>query len=220
MLFQCIVRGGSEEVQEDCCWRSASWSVPSVEPRPKQPLQLGPGEWWDAIVMLWNNEWMRNALILCPWIIQHSTFLCSFQDLPNNMIHQVAIKSLPQEWLWCETWCDDVSKKTAKTIDLVSGSMNTTIPYNNAIGPSALCLLVVMCPYNGHWLLTTVVRCHCLSKQHTTWLWPQLRFLSLLLERPVACSWIHFGAVYHLTQMKTKINVFSMPSSPWEHLWM
>uniref|UniRef100_A0AAV2JWN7 UDP-glucose ceramide glucosyltransferase-like 1 n=1 Tax=Knipowitschia caucasica TaxID=637954 RepID=A0AAV2JWN7_KNICA len=40
------------------------------------------------------------------------------QDLPNNMIHQVAIKSLPQEWLWCETWCDDGSKTTAKTIDL------------------------------------------------------------------------------------------------------
>lgn len=36
------------------------------------------------------------------------------------MIHQVAIRSLPQEWLWCETWCDDVSKATAKTIDLVS----------------------------------------------------------------------------------------------------
>ncbi|XP_066542592.1 UDP-glucose:glycoprotein glucosyltransferase 2-like [Hoplias malabaricus] len=40
------------------------------------------------------------------------------QDLPNNMIHQVAIKSLPQEWMWCETWCDDASKATAKTIDL------------------------------------------------------------------------------------------------------
>ncbi|XP_030630261.1 UDP-glucose:glycoprotein glucosyltransferase 1 isoform X1 [Chanos chanos] len=40
------------------------------------------------------------------------------QDLPNNMIHQVPIKSLPQEWLWCETWCDDTSKKKAKTIDL------------------------------------------------------------------------------------------------------
>ncbi|XP_034430786.1 UDP-glucose:glycoprotein glucosyltransferase 2 isoform X2 [Hippoglossus hippoglossus] len=40
------------------------------------------------------------------------------QDLPNNMIHQVAIKSLPQEWLWCETWCDNASKVTAKTIDL------------------------------------------------------------------------------------------------------
>lgn len=35
------------------------------------------------------------------------------------MIHQVAIKSLPQEWLWCETWCDDTSKVRAKTIDLV-----------------------------------------------------------------------------------------------------
>lgn len=40
------------------------------------------------------------------------------QDLPNNMIHQVAIKSLPQEWLWCETWCSDVEKEKAKTIDL------------------------------------------------------------------------------------------------------
>lgn len=40
------------------------------------------------------------------------------QDLPNNMIHQVNIKSLPQEWLWCETWCDDESKQHAKTIDL------------------------------------------------------------------------------------------------------
>ncbi|XP_064638451.1 UDP-glucose:glycoprotein glucosyltransferase 1-like isoform X2 [Lineus longissimus] len=40
------------------------------------------------------------------------------QDLPNNMIHQVAIKSLPQEWLWCETWCSDASKASAKTIDL------------------------------------------------------------------------------------------------------
>lgn len=36
------------------------------------------------------------------------------------MIYQVAIKSLPQEWLWCETWCDDESKQRAKTIDLVS----------------------------------------------------------------------------------------------------
>lgn len=42
------------------------------------------------------------------------------QDLPNNMIHQVPIKSLPQEWLWCETWCSQASKAAAKTIDLVS----------------------------------------------------------------------------------------------------
>ncbi|XP_054652260.1 UDP-glucose:glycoprotein glucosyltransferase 1 isoform X2 [Dunckerocampus dactyliophorus] len=45
------------------------------------------------------------------------------QDLPNNMIHQVPIKSLPQEWLWCETWCDDTSKKNAKTIDLCNNPM-------------------------------------------------------------------------------------------------
>ena len=36
------------------------------------------------------------------------------------MIHQVNIKSLPQEWLWCETWCSDAEKLNAKTIDLVS----------------------------------------------------------------------------------------------------
>ncbi|XP_054469981.1 UDP-glucose:glycoprotein glucosyltransferase 1 [Anoplopoma fimbria] len=45
------------------------------------------------------------------------------QDLPNNMIHQVPIKSLPQEWLWCETWCDDSGKKSAKTIDLCNNPM-------------------------------------------------------------------------------------------------
>ena len=41
------------------------------------------------------------------------------QDLPNNMIHSVPIKSLPQEWLWCETWCSQETKSQAKTIDLV-----------------------------------------------------------------------------------------------------
>uniref|UniRef100_A0AAF5D0C5 UDP-glucose:glycoprotein glucosyltransferase n=1 Tax=Strongyloides stercoralis TaxID=6248 RepID=A0AAF5D0C5_STRER len=45
------------------------------------------------------------------------------QDLPNNMIHQVKIKSLPQEWLWCETWCDEGSKKNAKTIDLCNNPL-------------------------------------------------------------------------------------------------
>jgi UDP-glucose:glycoprotein glucosyltransferase len=40
------------------------------------------------------------------------------QDLPNNMQFNLKIKSLPQEWLWCETWCSDESLKEAKTIDL------------------------------------------------------------------------------------------------------
>lgn len=41
------------------------------------------------------------------------------QDLPNNMIHQVNIFSLPQEWLYCDTWCSADTLKKAKTIDLV-----------------------------------------------------------------------------------------------------
>ncbi|KAL2045570.1 hypothetical protein N7G274_001998 [Stereocaulon virgatum] len=40
------------------------------------------------------------------------------QDLPNHMQHVLEIKSLPQEWLWCETWCSDESLAVARTIDL------------------------------------------------------------------------------------------------------
>lgn len=40
------------------------------------------------------------------------------QDLPNNMQHNIPIHSLPQEWLWCETWCSDEDLASAKTIDL------------------------------------------------------------------------------------------------------
>jgi UDP-glucose:glycoprotein glucosyltransferase len=39
------------------------------------------------------------------------------------MIHQVGIKSLPQEWLWCETWCSEKSKASAKTIDLCNNPL-------------------------------------------------------------------------------------------------
>ncbi|ETN84253.1 hypothetical protein NECAME_17187 [Necator americanus] len=55
------------------------------------------------------------------------------QDLPNNMIHQVKIKSLPQEWLWCETWCDDASKGEAKTIDLCNNPMTKEPKLDSAI---------------------------------------------------------------------------------------
>lgn len=46
------------------------------------------------------------------------------QDLPNyasvktSIGSSVPIFNLPQEWLWCESWCDDESKKEAKAIDL------------------------------------------------------------------------------------------------------
>lgn len=46
------------------------------------------------------------------------------QDLPNYAQHSVPIHSLPQEWLWCETWCSDSSKKNAKTIDLCNNPLH------------------------------------------------------------------------------------------------
>jgi hypothetical protein len=46
------------------------------------------------------------------------------QDLPNYAQHQVPIFSLPQEWLWCESWCSDESKADAKTIDLCNNPLH------------------------------------------------------------------------------------------------
>ena len=46
------------------------------------------------------------------------------QDLPNYAQNMVPIFSLPQEWLWCESWCSDTSKKTAKTIDLCNNPLH------------------------------------------------------------------------------------------------
>lgn len=52
------------------------------------------------------------------------------QDLPNYASANtggggpvVPIFDLPQEWLWCESWCDDESKKLAKAIDLCNNPM-------------------------------------------------------------------------------------------------
>jgi UDP-glucose:glycoprotein glucosyltransferase len=41
------------------------------------------------------------------------------QDLPNLMqSHGVQIYALPQEWLWCQTWCSGETMGKAKVIDL------------------------------------------------------------------------------------------------------
>ncbi len=45
------------------------------------------------------------------------------QDLPNYAQHVVPIFSLPEEWLWCETWCGNASKPRAKTIDLCNNPL-------------------------------------------------------------------------------------------------
>lgn len=45
------------------------------------------------------------------------------QDLPNYAQHMVPIYSLPQEWLWCETWCGKETRPKSKTIDLCNNPL-------------------------------------------------------------------------------------------------
>lgn len=45
------------------------------------------------------------------------------QDLPNFAQGVLPIFSLPQEWLWCETWCSDETMDKAKTIDLCNNPL-------------------------------------------------------------------------------------------------
>ncbi|KAF6139369.1 hypothetical protein GIB67_026211 [Kingdonia uniflora] len=45
------------------------------------------------------------------------------EDLPNYAQYTVPIFSLPQEWLWCESWCGNATKSKAKTIDLCNNPM-------------------------------------------------------------------------------------------------
>ncbi|GJQ09098.1 hypothetical protein GpartN1_g889.t1 [Galdieria partita] len=49
--------------------------------------------------------------------------LPNFASVPQPGLPHVPIYDLPPEWLWCETWCDDESKKRAKTIDLCNNPM-------------------------------------------------------------------------------------------------
>jgi len=54
------------------------------------------------------------------------------QDLPNYAQHVVPIHSLPEEWLWCETWCGNTTKPTAKTIDLCNNPLTKEPKLNQA----------------------------------------------------------------------------------------
>uniref|UniRef100_A0A493U0X3 UDP-glucose glycoprotein glucosyltransferase 1 n=1 Tax=Anas platyrhynchos platyrhynchos TaxID=8840 RepID=A0A493U0X3_ANAPP len=92
-------------------WKSGYWAS------HLKPLYLQKSQ---------NFSMLSGGTVVPPALHPVETAAKSYssqQDLPNNMIHQVPIKSLPQEWLWCETWCDDSSKKRAKTIDLCNNPM-------------------------------------------------------------------------------------------------
>eukprot|EP01053_Blabericola_migrator_P005254 Blabericola_migrator_1__5253@NODE_26_length_20894_cov_127_933788_g23_i0_p1_GENE_NODE_26_length_20894_cov_127_933788_g23_i0NODE_26_length_20894_cov_127_933788_g23_i0_p1_ORF_typecomplete_len1638_score310_90Glyco_transf_24/PF18404_1/1_1e125Glyco_transf_8/PF01501_20/3_8e18UDPg_GGTase/PF06427_11/0_052_NODE_26_length_20894_cov_127_933788_g23_i0879413707 len=54
------------------------------------------------------------------------------QDLPNFAQVKIPIYSLPQEWLWCETWCSDTRKPLAKTIDLCNNPLTHETKLNQA----------------------------------------------------------------------------------------
>jgi hypothetical protein len=45
------------------------------------------------------------------------------QDLPNSMQDQIPIWTLDQDWLWCQTWCNDESLATAKTSECGKGGL-------------------------------------------------------------------------------------------------
>ena len=54
------------------------------------------------------------------------------QDLPNYAQFQVPLFHLPEEWLWCESWCNDESKSRAKTIDLCNNPRTKAPKLDNA----------------------------------------------------------------------------------------
>jgi UDP-glucose:glycoprotein glucosyltransferase len=68
--------------------------------------------------------------------------LHSNQDLPNYAQHTVPIFSLPQEWLWCESWCGNATKARAKTIDLCNNPMTKEPKLQVAMEAVSHCLLL------------------------------------------------------------------------------
>ncbi|KPA80606.1 putative mitochondrial UDP-glucose:glycoprotein glucosyltransferase [Leptomonas pyrrhocoris] len=54
------------------------------------------------------------------------------QDLPNYLQANIPIFSLPEQWLWCETWCSAKSKSKAKTIDLCNNPLTKMPKLDNA----------------------------------------------------------------------------------------
>lgn len=66
-----------------------------------------------------------------------------FQDLPNYAQHTVPIFSLPQEWLWCESWCGNATKSKAKTIDLCNNPMTKEPKLQVDLVSFGLCFIVI-----------------------------------------------------------------------------
>jgi hypothetical protein len=89
------------------------------------------------------------------------------QDLPNYAQNVVPIHSLPTDWLWCESWCSDDSKSTAKTIDLCNNPRHKVCLclvclYEHMHACMYVCMYVCMnvCVYECVYVCCTHVRTH------------------------------------------------------------
>ncbi|PWA57058.1 UDP-glucose:glycoprotein glucosyltransferase [Artemisia annua] len=71
----------------------------------------------------WNSNILKWASSLIGGNGQSKKSVSTKVDLPNYAQHTVPIFSLPQEWLWCESWCGNSTKSRAKTIDLCNNPM-------------------------------------------------------------------------------------------------
>jgi UDP-glucose:glycoprotein glucosyltransferase len=71
------------------------------------------------------GDWLRSHY---QQLSKDPTSLANLdQDLPNFAQAHIPIFSLPQNWLWCETWCSDETMSEAKTIDLCNNPL-TKVP--------------------------------------------------------------------------------------------
>jgi hypothetical protein len=80
------------------------------------------GHGWHLKIMFFFCFMLHNYFCIngcCNAYLEH----INIQDLPNYAQHTVPIFSLPQEWLWCESWCGNATKARAKTIDLCNNPM-------------------------------------------------------------------------------------------------
>ncbi|GFH13423.1 uncharacterized protein HaLaN_09306 [Haematococcus lacustris] len=75
------------------------------------------------------------------------------QDLPNYAQHQIPIFSLPQQWLWCESWCGNATKAQWPALDqqqeeftasvdmLLAGDVESTGAHNSGEHTRSMCSL-------------------------------------------------------------------------------
>lgn len=72
----------------------------------QQPQAQCPPSWQQQV---WFGLARHYTVVLLPLLL-----LLAPQDLPNYAQTQIPIFSLPQEWLWCESWCGNKTKSKVR----------------------------------------------------------------------------------------------------------